>query len=96
MLVPCASSRSPMAEKLEMAELEPRTRALLNHVEGLSDGRLASLHGTSRSPQPGDRVRLRPRGRADAFDMLLAGKAATVTSTETDFEGKDLRDRDGG
>jgi hypothetical protein len=75
-------------EKREMARLEPRTRALLDHVEGLSDSRLASLHGTSRSPQPGDRVRLRPFGRADAFDMLLTGKAAIVTSTETDFEGK--------
>jgi hypothetical protein len=28
-----------------------------------------------------------PRGRADAFDLLLAGKAATVSSVEQDYEG---------
>jgi hypothetical protein len=37
--------------------------------------------------RPGDRVRLRPRGRADAFDVLLAGKVATVVAVEEDLEG---------
>jgi hypothetical protein len=36
----------------------------------------------------GDRVRLRPRGRADAFDLFLDGMAATVESIEQDFEGR--------
>lgn len=36
----------------------------------------------------GDRVRLWPRGRADAFDMLLRGKVATVTSIEQDYENR--------
>lgn len=36
----------------------------------------------------GDRVRLRPRGRADIFDLALAGMAATVDSIEQDFEGR--------
>lgn len=36
----------------------------------------------------GDRVVLRPLGRADAFDILLAGKLATVVSIEQDFEDR--------
>lgn len=34
----------------------------------------------------GDRVRLRPLGRADIFDLALAGKVAVVESIEQDFE----------
>jgi hypothetical protein len=76
------------AEKRQMAALDSRTQALLERVERLSNGDFARLHGTARGPRPGDRVRLRPAGRADAFDLLLVGKAATVMSIETDFEGK--------
>jgi hydrogenase maturation protease len=36
----------------------------------------------------GSRVRLRPARRADAFDMFLDGKLATVESVEQDFEGR--------
>ena len=36
----------------------------------------------------GDRVRLRPRGRADIMDLALAGKTASVESIEQDFEGR--------
>jgi len=36
--------------------------------------------------KPGDRVRLRPKRSADAFDLLLAGRVATVESIEQDFE----------
>jgi hydrogenase maturation protease len=36
----------------------------------------------------GDRVRLRPRKRADIFDMALAGKTAVIESIEQDYEGK--------
>jgi hypothetical protein len=74
-------------EKRMMADLDPRTRTLLQRVEGLSDDDLSRLHGAARTPRPGDRVRLRPTGRADALDLVLAGKAATVASVETDFEG---------
>jgi hydrogenase maturation protease len=38
--------------------------------------------------KPGDRVCLRARRRADAFDLLLEGKIATVVSIEQDFEGR--------
>ena len=36
----------------------------------------------------GDRVRLRPLGRADIFDMALAGKIAVVEAIEHDFDDK--------
>ena len=38
--------------------------------------------------RPGDKVRLRPLGRADIFDMVLCGKTATVLSIEQDFENR--------
>ena len=38
--------------------------------------------------KPGDRVRLCPLGRADIFDMALAGKIATLVSIEQDYENR--------
>ncbi|HWE01635.1 MAG TPA: hypothetical protein VG326_04435 [Tepidisphaeraceae bacterium] len=38
--------------------------------------------------KPGDRVRLRPRGGADIFDLALAGKTAVIASIEQDFENR--------
>ena len=43
----------------------------------LVDGRVA---------QPGGRVRLHPSARADAMDMLLAGKTARIEAIQEDFE----------
>ena len=34
----------------------------------------------------GDRVRIRPKHRADAIDMILAGKTAIVEAVEQDAE----------
>jgi len=36
----------------------------------------------------GDRVRLRPRRRADILDMALDGKEATIEAVEQDFDGR--------
>ncbi|MEU8797344.1 hydrogenase maturation protease [Spirillospora sp. NPDC048819] len=36
---------------------------------------------------PGSRVRLRPRGGADIFDLALVGRTATVERVEEDMEG---------
>lgn len=38
--------------------------------------------------KPGDRVRLKPMGRADIFDLALHDKVATVVSIERDFENR--------
>jgi len=38
--------------------------------------------------QPGARVRLRPKARADAIDLALAGQLAIVEAVEQDMEGR--------
>ena len=38
--------------------------------------------------RPGDRVCLRPLGRADILDMALAGKTAVIESIQQDFEDR--------
>ena len=35
----------------------------------------------------GDRVRLKPRGRSDVFDLALIGKTAIIDTIEEDYEG---------
>jgi hypothetical protein len=35
-----------------------------------------------------DSVRIRPKARADAFDMMLTGKIAAIEAIEQDAEGK--------
>jgi hypothetical protein len=38
--------------------------------------------------KPGDKVRICPKSRADAFDFMLAGKTAIVEAVERDVEDK--------
>jgi hypothetical protein len=38
--------------------------------------------------RPGDRVRLRPLGRADILDLALEGRTATIEAIEQDFEDR--------
>jgi hypothetical protein len=57
--------------------------------EGESDRRrVECIHIGAAEIRAGDRVRLQPRGRADIFDLALAGKAATIEAIEQDFEGR--------
>lgn len=84
-------------EKEEMRQMDPRVRDLLQRTETCA-GRLMELHGVFREDPAGDgevcafkigqRVRLRPKGRADIFDLALEGKEAMVTSIERDFENE--------
>lgn len=50
--------------------------------------RLECVHLGRHEITRGDRVRLRPRQRADIFDMALAGMTATIDSIEEDYEGR--------
>jgi len=88
-------------EQRELARADPRVRAMLDRVQSMTPAELARLHGVDRSRQvasvsgnarvtAGARVRLHPRKRADAFDMLLEGKTARVESIERDFENRTL------
>lgn len=79
-------------EKDEARRGDARVRALLERTESLDPASFERLHGVLRGRagayKPGDRVRLRPRRRADIFDLALAGKIATVRSVEHDFEDR--------
>ena len=50
--------------------------------------RVECVHIGAAEVRQGDRVRLRPRGRADIMDLVLAGMAATIEAIEQDFEGR--------
>lgn len=49
---------------------------------------LECVHVGPAEIRAGDRVRLRPRGRADIFDLALDGRTAIVESIEQDIEGR--------
>ena len=79
-------------EKAEVRRQGGRARALLERTESLGADELARLHGAVRARparrlRTGDRVRIVPRKRADAIDVTLARRLATVVSIEEDFEG---------
>jgi hydrogenase maturation protease len=82
-------------EKREMAGASEQARALLERTESLTPADWGRLHGALRRPQPepiglkpGDRVRLRPRRRADIMDVVLKDKVAIIESIERDFEDR--------
>jgi hypothetical protein len=73
-------------EKEAVKKTDARGRKLL---EQANRPEAVALHGAWRAGlRPGDRVRLRPGGRADAFDLALAGREATVVSVDEDLEGR--------
>ena len=85
-------------EKEEMRRSDERARRILERLETAPQEHLLELHGKIRGMQAaeatgsssrfkkGDRVRLRPRKRADIFDTLLEGKIAIIEAVEQDFE----------
>ncbi|WP_236792778.1 hypothetical protein [Amycolatopsis sp. GM8] len=82
-------------EKREARETDERARALIDRVDGMPPELLDRLHGTIRQlraatiPGPGSRVRLHAgRRRADAQDMFLDGRIATVRKVLSDVDGK--------
>jgi hypothetical protein len=76
-------------EKRDMAAVDARARALLERTERLGAAEFARLHGSMRPPfAVGDRVRLRPRRRADIMDTVLDGKIAIIEAIERDFEDR--------
>lgn len=81
-------------EKQQMRATDERGRALLERTEALDSDQLRRLHGAvsfSGNPlRPGMRVRLRPRRRADVFDLALAGRTAMIASLEETIDGQTL------
>jgi hypothetical protein len=83
-------------EKREARATSPRTAAVIDRVESMTPETLALMHGAVRDPAPapralapGDRVRLRPgTRRADAQDLFLIGRTATVQAVLEDVDGR--------
>lgn len=81
-------------EKEEARRSDERARRILERLETAPQEHLLELHGVMRqighasgtALKKGDRVRLRPKKRADVFDALLEGKVAIVEAIEEDFE----------
>ncbi len=48
--------------------------------------RLEQAESLGTTFKPGDRVRLRPGGRADIFDMELEGKTAVIEAIENSYD----------
>jgi hypothetical protein len=78
------------AEKAEAIAADPKVAELIRRTERLGIEETARLHGSNRvvGPRAGARVRLRPTRRADAFDVILAGKVGTITQVERDLDGR--------
>ncbi|WP_329053069.1 hypothetical protein OG738_10010 [Amycolatopsis sp. NBC_01488] len=89
-------------EKREARATDPRAAAIVDRVDAMPPELLDRLHGAIRSVRPvepsvtvagvrvaeGSRVRLRPNLRgADAQDMFLTGKTATVRVILSDVDG---------
>ena len=49
---------------------------------------LESIEVTGATLKTGDRVRLRPKPGGDIFDLVLAGKTATIESIQQDYENR--------
>ena len=62
-------------DSLDEAFFNPATRVKVVSINGIS-------------LREGDRVRVRPKTRADVMDMALAGKIAMIESIEQDAENK--------
>jgi hypothetical protein len=61
----------------------------MNEWESLTENtRLELIRVGTAVFRPGDRVRLRPARAADAFDLLLAGRIATIEAIEQDYENR--------
>jgi len=87
-------------EKAEIRAGDPRARAILERTESLTEDELMALYGFRQErPAPDavmvdgvelrrrSRVRLKPRPRADIFDVALAGRTAMIESIEHDTDG---------
>jgi hypothetical protein len=77
------------AEEQARVRADGRAARLLERAGALSERDALALHGAWRAElRPGDRVRLRPSRRADAFDAALAGREAVVVSVNEDLDGR--------
>ena len=87
-------------ERAEARATDPRARAIVERAERFGAGELFDLHGALDIPSidcvfvngtkicKGSIVRLHPKRRADAWDMFLENKLATVRAIHQDVENQ--------
>jgi hypothetical protein len=91
-------------EQREARATDPMAAAIIDRWGALDTMELASLHATATGPsagsdptleeaahgpfQPGARVRLMPKRRADAQDIFLSGHTAVVEEVRRDVDGR--------
>lgn len=77
------------AEKHEAISLDSRAEKILQQAQKTE---LMNLHGAfrenNRTLKIGQKVRLKPKKSADAFDIFLENQIAVIESIEEDFEGR--------
>lgn len=78
------------AERAEAKATDPRSHAVIERAERFDAQELARLHGTLTvdgiTISQGSCVRLHPKRRADAWDIFLEGKTATVRAVHQDVD----------
>jgi hydrogenase maturation protease len=67
---------------------DPEARTLSTERLPACKPELAFLHAGGRDFAVGDRVRLRPKGRADIFDLVLKDEMAVIEAIERDFDDR--------
>ena len=77
--------RAATLDAESLARLHGRHRVLGMVQEGGRDGRDGA---PTRALRAGQRVRLRPRRRADVLDLALAGRTAMIDRIERDLDGR--------
>jgi hypothetical protein len=81
-------------EKAEIRAGDEQARRILERTESLPPEQFMKLHGALRGIKrpkefrAGEKVTLRPRRRADIFDIALAGKVGVIEAVEHDFDGR--------
>lgn len=92
------------SEKREMRNVDEYARRLLERTETAGAESLMKMHGVmqffnpnkpletvladGRELRTGGKVRIRPKNRADAMDMMLSGKIAIIEAIEQDAEDR--------
>ncbi|MGH6822688.1 MAG: hypothetical protein ACRECP_06865 [Methylocella sp.] len=67
---------------------DPQARILGAEPPAAGKPELAFLHAGGRGLTVGDRVRLRPKGGADIFDLVLKDEMAVIEAIERDFDDR--------
>jgi hypothetical protein len=81
-------------ERREARATDERARAIIDRSDSIPPEVFEKLHGAIRQIRPslsrGDRVRIRPKRRADSMDMFLDGRTARVEAVHRDLENRPL------